>query len=1033
MKLIDVNQSVELFDRVYRLLEEKQANYVMDHLLLDRKYDDDKKNLENRKQDLIENKNKDLANTIYLSKVIDEAARDYQGVIEYLWVICGGLIVLTFLLIYFLGLSLWVLFFLGCIAATYFAGRDLNDHTTSLKSRGVWSVSSVNPHNNYRLPEPPFFYKWFKRPTLSDREAIATAKYQSEKTNHYNNLISVCESDIQLNHQRYQADKLALNNKMNSDFDFIIQTNRPKLESAKRLLNQVHQTSSSVDSLKINGTICDTSNLTFSQNYIFTHYKKIRIRDVDYSFSAFLSCGSNRNIFINGHAQNKAVIKDIVTDIILKNLLGIKLTKLKLMMYDPVELGAFFSDFHKLHKEVSGGVVYNTGNDLNDILDSSLRHIAMVVQKILTNRYNTLDDFNEQNPELAEPYKLLIINDFPRSFDNYQLNKLKQILTLGPKCGVYSIIVGENGEIADMDLSSIEASSFIPVFKSIDIDQLIQEINVGIIAAGNIEIELNKILMNDPGWWTNDSSECLDIPIGKRGKDTQSLKFDNMDDNQALMIGKPGSGKSNLLHVIILSALTKYGPHDLEVYLIDFKGGVEFMPYTEYQIPHLRTVAVETDREFGLSVIDGVEKELLRRETLFRNAGVQNIEQYNRTFPDKKISRILFIVDEFQEFFKIDDDLKYQVSLKYDTIIRKGRAFGINSLFSSQTLEGHSIPRATKDLIDIRIALMCGDYDVKEIMDDKNLSAKDLSRPGEAIYNAENGKSAGNQRFQAVFVERNQISEIIKKVSEKPLPFGFALRDRFVFRGDISATLQKINHPLNKSELLQFKPIRVWLGEPVSMDPDYFTDIRQASAQNMLIVGNNSEGAGVFSSLVFSLKKQSEKIESIYMINALSDDDEGLEEYAAAYGETSLYKEYRPSQIKELLEQVNELIIQRKEKRETGKRIFCMFNSVHKISQLRDSEIGRKFIELMKECSEYGIHFIVHIDSVFNLKRTELGGRSSLIAFNHRIAFQLSEDAYYDLIGNNRIKQLKNNRMVYYSDEIGRYNIIKPYELIDNR
>jgi DNA segregation ATPase FtsK/SpoIIIE-like protein len=310
-----------------------------------------------------------------------------------------------------------------------------------------------------------------------------------------------------------------------------------------------------------------------------------------------------------------------------------------------------------------------------------------------------------------------------------------------------------------------------------------------------------------------------------------------------------------------LSALTKYGPNDLEVYLIDFKGGVEFMPYTEYQIPHLRTVAVETDREFGLSVIDGVEKELLRRETLFRNAGVQNIEQYNRSFPVCKIPRILFVVDEFQEFFKIDDDLKYQVSLTYDAIIRKGRAFGINSLFSSQTLEGHSIPRATKELIDIRIALMCGDNDVKEIMDNKNLAANDLSRPGEAIYNAENGKLAGNQRFQAVFVERSQISEIIKKVSGKPLPVGFSNTEQFIFRGDLSATIHKINHPLNKPELLLFKSLRVWLGEPVSMDPDCFTDIRQASAQHFLIVGNNSEGAGIFSSLIFSMRRQAEKIE----------------------------------------------------------------------------------------------------------------------------------------------------------------------------
>ncbi len=36
---------------------------------------------------------------------------------------------------------------------------------------------------------------------------------------------------------------------------------------------------------------------------------------------------------------------------------------------------------------------------------------------------------------------------------------------------------------------------------------------------------------------------------------------------------------------------------------------------------------------------------------------------------------------------------------------------------------------------------MCGDKDVTEIMDDKNMAAKDLSRPGEAILATNQTKS----------------------------------------------------------------------------------------------------------------------------------------------------------------------------------------------------------------------------------------------------------------------------------------------------
>jgi hypothetical protein len=122
---------------------------------------------------------------------------------------------------------------------------------------------SMKYHTDNLSSNPPFYYKWFKRPTFSDSEALARAKYEAEKTNHYDTIINTCERDIYLNHQQYQADKIALDSKINLDFDTIIQTNRVKLETAKRLLNQIHQTSSSIDSLKKNGTICGTSSLSF--------------------------------------------------------------------------------------------------------------------------------------------------------------------------------------------------------------------------------------------------------------------------------------------------------------------------------------------------------------------------------------------------------------------------------------------------------------------------------------------------------------------------------------------------------------------------------------------------------------------------------------------------------------------------------------------------------------------------------------------------------------------------------------------------
>ena len=94
----------------------------------------------------------------------------------------------------------------------------------------------------------------------------------------------------------------------------------------------------------------------------------------------------------------------------------------------------------------------------------------MVVQKILTNIYQTLDDFNDQNIELAEPYKLLVFNDFPKSFDDYQIGKIKQILSSGPKCGVYTIIIGNISQLVLNPINSLSIEKINPILSDINID-----------------------------------------------------------------------------------------------------------------------------------------------------------------------------------------------------------------------------------------------------------------------------------------------------------------------------------------------------------------------------------------------------------------------------------------------------------------------------------------------------------------------------------------------------------------------------------
>src|SRR5205823_10680705 len=95
-----------------------------------------------------------------------------------------------------------------------------------------------------------------------------------------------------------------------------------------------------------------------------------------------------------------------------------------------------------------------------------------------------------------------------------------------------------------------------------------------------------------------------------------------------LIAGKTGSGKSSLLNALVTNLALNYSPDEIELYLIDFKKGVEFKSYAANALPHARVVAIESEREFGLSVLQRLDAELVMRGELFRSLGVNDLPSF---------------------------------------------------------------------------------------------------------------------------------------------------------------------------------------------------------------------------------------------------------------------------------------------------------------------------------------------------------------------------------------------------------------------
>ena len=144
------------------------------------------------------------------------------------------------------------------------------------------------------------------------------------------------------------------------------------------------------------------------------------------------------------------------------------------------------------------------------------------------------------------------------------------------------------------------------------VDQVIAAVGGRAREAMKVEVAFAELLeqskLDEALWWSHSSKDAIEIPLGPRGaRDVQVLQLGAGLSHHGVIVGRPGSGKTNLMHVMITALALSYSPAELEMYLIDFKKGVGFKAYADYSLPHARVIAIESEREFGISVLRGLD------------------------------------------------------------------------------------------------------------------------------------------------------------------------------------------------------------------------------------------------------------------------------------------------------------------------------------------------------------------------------------------------------------------------------------------
>ena len=810
------------------------------------------------------------------------------------------------------------------------------------------------------------------------------------------------------------------------------------------------------------------------------------------SVPAMLDLPGDASLLVEAAPEDRAAAIQFVQAFMLRLFTTVPPGRLRMTMLDPVGLGQSFAGFMRLadYPPATGGGslvgarIWTEESHIERRLTDLTEHMENVIQKYLRRDFASIEAYNAVAGEIAEPYRVLVAADFPVAFNEAAARRLASVLDSGPRCGVYTVLLvdpeakmppGINLRELERTLTTVrfkhgrahiageprERAIFIPAQPPEDAltSRLLDAVGEAARDAKRVEVSI-EALMPEPGkWWTGSTAEEVVVPVGRAGAArNQEFRLGKGTRQHALIAGKTGSGKSTLLHVLVTGLALWHSPDEIEFYLVDFKKGVEFKSYAEQALPHARAVAIESDREFGLSVLRKLDAELAERGERFRAAGVQDVAGWREARPSEPLPRIMLVIDEFQEFFTEDDTVAQDAAGLLDRLVRQGRAFGIHVVLGSQTLSGAYTPaRSTIGQMGVRVALQCSEADSYLILDEDNGAARLLSRPGEAIYNDSGGLIEGNSPFQTAWLGGGKRDKLLRAIAEHARTQGVHRPPPILFEGNAPAD-PAVNTALTEAlegsaptALPKAPP--VWLGDPVAIAPPVHTVLRRQSGSNVLFVGQQADSTvSMLEAVVISTAAQHAArgpASAKFMLVEGTPEDDPLSRRLPALLD-ALPHEHRAAGWRDVADVLSEAgaELDRREGDQLADEPtwVVIINAVQRIRALRgggddfgfsfgggDSDTGERpgtiLARLLREGPGLGIFVLCSCDTAGNLSRTF--DRSSVAEFGSRVLHQMSANDSATLCESTDASKLGLNRALLYLDDQGTTAKFRPYGSVD--
>ncbi|GAA6819705.1 FtsK/SpoIIIE domain-containing protein [Helicobacter pylori] len=531
-------------------------------------------------------------------------------------------------------------------------------------------------------------------------------------------------------------------------------------------------------------------------------------------------------------------------EMLMRLLSSVPLVQLEVILVDALSLGGIFNLARRLLDKNNDFIYQQRILTESKETEEALKHLYEYLKVNLQEKLAGFRDFAHYNEKEKDrlPLKALFLSGVDALSQN-ALYYLEKIMRFGSKNGVLSFVNLEsekNNQSAEdpkkhaeffRDTTSFECLKYLSVeiindqgIKSQHMQDFADKIKAYYKQKKEVKSEL-KALQKDEKFWTKSSQYEVSVPVGWDINHKEVCFEIGNAQNHTLICDHSGSGKSNFLHVLIQNLAFYYVPDEVQLFLLDYKEGVEFNAYTDPNIlEHARLVSVASSVGFGVSFLSWLCKEMQKRAELFKQFNVKDLSDYRK---HEKMARLIVVVDEFQVLFSGNSTKeKESVDQSLSTLLKKGRSYGVHLVLATQTMRGGEIDSSIKAQIANRIALPMDADDSTKILGDD--AACELVRP-EGIFN----NNGGNRKYHtkmSIPKAPDDFKSFLTKIHAEFNQRNLAPIDRKIYNGET---------PLKMPNTLKANEMRLHLGKKVDYEQKDLIVEFESNESHLLVVSQD--------------------------------------------------------------------------------------------------------------------------------------------------------------------------------------------------